>query len=228
MHVPLPFRIDRSASLAFAQERAFGVVCAFDGRKPVASWVPFHIGYTCDGTPTASFHLARANPLAAPKLTGQSWMLAVGGADAYVSPRWYASPQQVPTWLYEAVQLTGPVRALSGDELAGHLDALSAAFETGPDIEAPWSMAEIAAGRRAALMNAIVGFEMTIEIVEGSFKLNQHKSDADHIAVSDALARQPEAGARKIAADMRAMRPHVFTPSNTPDIGTSLYEGNMT
>lgn len=225
MHIPLPFRTDRSASLALAQQRGFGLVCACEDRKPVASWVPFHIAFARDGTPTASFHLARANPLAARKLNGKSWMLAVSGADAYVSPRWYASPQQVPTWLYQAVHLTGPVRMLSDHELDQHLNALSARFETGPDVEAPWSVAEIAAGRRAALMNAIAGFEMSIEEIEGSFNLNQHKSDADHLAVTEALALQPDAGARQIAAHMRAMRPHVFTSPYAPDM-TSLHEGS--
>ena len=36
-----------------------------------------------------------------------SWLLRVNGADAYVSPDWYVSPDQVPTWLYQAVHLTG-------------------------------------------------------------------------------------------------------------------------
>ena len=36
-----------------------------------------------------------------------SWLMAVNGADAYVSPDWYVSPDQVPTWLYQAVHLTG-------------------------------------------------------------------------------------------------------------------------
>ena len=52
--------------------------------------------------------------------------MAVNGPDAYVSADWYASPDQVPTWLYQAVHLTGPVRALHGDELGPHLDVLSA------------------------------------------------------------------------------------------------------
>ena len=39
-----------------------------------------------------------------------SWLMAVNGADAYVSADWYASPDQVPTWLYQAVHLTGTVR----------------------------------------------------------------------------------------------------------------------
>ena len=71
-------------------------------------------------------------------------------------------------------------------------------------------MDEISAGRRAALTGAIVGLSMAVEHVEGSFKLNQHKSDADHVAVATALAAQADAGAQRIAADMRAMRPQVF------------------
>jgi transcriptional regulator len=51
---------------------------------------------------------------------------------------------------------------------------------------------------------------MAVEQIEGSFKLNQHKSDADHVAVATALAAQDGAGAQKIAADMRAMRPQAF------------------
>ena len=43
--------------------------------------------------------------------------MAVNGADAYVSPDWYASPDQVPTWLYQSVHLTGTVRQLSDSEL---------------------------------------------------------------------------------------------------------------
>ena len=41
-----------------------------------------------------------------------SWLMAVNGADAYVSPDWYVSPDQVPTWLYQAVHLTGTVRTI--------------------------------------------------------------------------------------------------------------------
>ena len=57
-----------------------------------------------------AFHVARGNPLAALADGTSHWLLAVNGADAYVSPDWYVSPDQVPTWLYQAVHLTGPVR----------------------------------------------------------------------------------------------------------------------
>jgi transcriptional regulator len=209
MHIPPPFLASRSDCLALAERRGFGLVCAHDGQAPVVSWLPFHLGYAGDGTPTATFHVARPNPLTAPALRQQHWLLAITEADAYVSPRWYASPQQVPTWLYKAVNLSGPVRGLDGAELEGHLDTLSARFEAAEPPPA-WTVQEIAPPRRAALKGAIVGLSMTVERVEGSFKLNQQKSDADHLAIMSALERQDDPGARQIAADMRALRPQLL------------------
>lgn len=209
------FEPDRAASLAFADARGFGAVCAYDGGKPVASSLPFCLDYLSDGTPSVSFHVARGNALAALANAGNpsvksSWLLAVNGADAYVSPHWYASPDQVPTWLYQAVHLSGPVRTMTGQELAAHLDALSARFESWLAPKPPWTTSEISAGRREVMMQAIVGLVMTVEQVEGSFKLNQHKADVDHAAITDALALQADAGSQQLAHTMRAMRPQAF------------------
>jgi transcriptional regulator len=66
------------------------------------------------------------------------------------------------------------------------------------------------AGRLEALKKAIVGLEMTVEEVEGSFKLNQHKSETDYAAIAGALASQADAGAQHIAHLMKEARPQAF------------------
>jgi len=210
MYTPPMFKPDRAASLAFAQTRGFGLVCAWDGKKPIASPLPFYLIFADDGTPRAAFHVARHNPLA--KLAGgtASWLLAVTGADAYVSPDWYVSPDQVPTWLYEVVHLTGTVRTLSDEELAEQIETLSAKFEDRLLPKKPWLSSKMTAGRLDAMKKAIVGLQMTVEEIEGSFKLNQHKSAADYSAISTALASQGDADAAEIAGLMRAARPQAF------------------
>ena len=60
------------------------------------------------------------------------------------------------------------------------------------------------------MKKAIVGLVMTVEEIEGSFKLNQHKSDADHMAVANALAEQSDPASRQIAGALRELRPQVF------------------
>jgi len=216
MYIPPAFRIDEAASLAFAAARGFGLVIACADGRTTASPLPFYIDQAAGGRWLA-FHVARGNRLADLAASGGRWLVAVWGADAYVSPRWYASPDQVPTWLYESVQLAGPVRVMSDAEQRDHLDRLTAAFEAHQAPAPPWTVALVTPGRRQALMRAIVAVEMTIESVEGSFKLNQHKSDADHMAVAAALAGQDNAGARAVAAHMMALRPHLAYGANESD-----------
>src|SRR5260370_19225746 len=227
MYVPPMSKPDRAASLAFAQARGFGMVCAWDGSTPVASALPFYLTSADDGTPRAMFHVARQNPLAKLADGKSCWLMAVNGADAYVSPDWYASPDQVPTWLYQAVHLTGPVRMLSDHELGPHLDALSAKFESWLAPKMPWAVSKVTAGRLDALKKAIVGLVMSVDEVEGSFKLNQHKSDVDHVAVATALARQPEAAAQVLANEMHALRPQLFASGTTPSDAKAIPEGTM-
>jgi transcriptional regulator len=210
MYTPPPFKSDRAASLAFAEARGFGTVCAFDGTKPIASVLPFYLSYADDGTPRALFHVARGNPLVKLADGMSRWLLAVNGADAYVSADWYVSADQVPTWLYQSVHLTGTVRKLGDDELAAQVDVLSAKFEGWLAPKKPWTSAKMTSARLEMLKTAIVGFEMTIEDVEGSFKLNQHKSEVDYAAVANALAAQTDAGSRETAGLMREIRPQAF------------------
>jgi transcriptional regulator len=215
MYTPPMFKSDRAASLAFAQARGFGTVCAWEGSRPIASSLPFYLAFADDGTPQMAFHVARHNPLLKLADGTSSWLMAVTGADAYVSADWYVSPDQVPTWLYQAVHLTGTVRRLSDSELGPHLDALSAKFENWLAPKPPWMSSKMTAGRLAAMKQAIVGMVMTVEQIEGSFKLNQHKSDVDHVAVANALAQQPDAAAQTIGQQMVALRPQLDYMSST-------------
>jgi transcriptional regulator len=215
MYTPPMFKPDRAASLGFAEARGFGTVCAWDGAKPIASSLPFYLFYADDGTPHAAFHVARGNALIGLADGKSSWLMAVNGADAYISPDWYASPDQVPTWLYQAVHLTGTVRRLSDAELSSHLDALSAKFESRLAPKPPWTSSKMTAGRLDAMKKAIVGLVMSVDEVEGSFKLNQHKSDVDHVGVASALAQQPDAAAKILAGEMRLLRPQLFANQTT-------------
>jgi transcriptional regulator len=216
MYTPPMFKPDRAASLGFAEARGFGTVCAWDGAKPVASSLPFYLTSADDGTPQALFHVARGNALAGLADGKSPWLLAVNGADTYVSPDWYVSPDQVPTWLYQAVHLSGSVRRLSDGELASHLDTLSAKFESWLAPKPAWMVSKVTAARLEMLKKAIVGLAMSVDEIEGSFKLNQHKSDADHIAIAAALAQQQDEAAQAIGKQMIALRPLLDYKSSSP------------
>jgi transcriptional regulator len=99
---------------------------------------------------------------------------------------------------------------MSDGELAEQIETLSAKFEDRLLPKKPWLSSKMTAGRLEAMKKAIVGLEMTVEEVEGSFKLNQHKSEADYTAIAGSLAAQADAGAQQIAHLMKQARPNVF------------------
>jgi len=216
MYVHPAFKVHPSASLAFAGARGFGLVIACDSGRPVASPLPFRLIEQDGKMPKLEFHVARVNPLGAMAEKGGTWLVSVTGHDAYVSPDWYASPEQVPTWLYETVQLSGPVRVIPGEHTQAHSEALSAKFESWLAPKPEWKLDKVPERRRDMLLSAIVAVEMTVETVEGAFKLNQHKQDADHIAIATALSRQDDPSSRAIAQRMIALRPQLDYGPQTP------------
>lgn len=209
MYAQNAFKAHQAVAMAFAAARGFGLVVACDRGRPVASLLPYSVVEADGEVPRVRFHVARVNPLAELAAKAGSWLIAVSGADTYVSPDWYARDDQVPTWLYEMVQLSGPVRLVPHEHTADHLDRLAAQFEAALTPKPPWSIGQVSPRRRDVLMNAIVAIEMVVETVEASFKLNQNKSDADHVGVVQALRARADPAGQAIAERMIALRPHL-------------------
>lgn len=217
MYVNPHFKVHPATALAFAAARGFGLVIACDGGRPVASPLPFRVIEADGKVPKLEFHVARANALGQIAEKGGTWLVAVQGHDAYMSPDWYASAEQVPTWLYEAVHLSGPVRVIGGDHTRGHTERLSHTFESWLAPKGEWTLDKVADKRREMLLKGIVAVEMTVETIEGNFKLNQHKGDEDHVAIVNALSQQNDTSAREIGKRMRALRPHLnYMKPTTP------------
>jgi transcriptional regulator len=173
--------------------------------KRLGSHIPFKID-TSKPVPIAHFHVTAGNGLAAIP-DGTKCLLAVWGPDAYVSNDWYATPDHVSTWLYEAVHLSGPVRRLCFEDNRKHGDEFLEAFEARLLPKTPWDLETMEPAKREAMLRSIVVLEMEIERVEGQRKLSQHKSDEDHDSVARHLFATGEPGA--IAEKMRALRPHL-------------------
>jgi transcriptional regulator len=60
--------------------------------------------------------------------------------------------------------------------------------------------------KRESMLASIRVIDLDVDQVEGQAKLNQHKSDEDHVAVANQLARAEETGSRRLAGKMRALR----------------------
>ena len=137
---------------------------------------------------------------------GARFLIAVAGPDAYVSNDWYVSEDQVSTWLYEAVHLSGRARLQPVDGNRGHGDALLATAEARLPKPA-WRLETMEPQKRQAMLDGIRVIEVLVDRIEGQSKLNQHKTDADHVAVANRLAQAGTTAAEDLARRMRALRP---------------------
>jgi transcriptional regulator len=206
MHVLRPqFRIEEERALAFAAERGFGVIVAADERGPRGSHVPFMVQQRDDRV-IVQIHLTAKNPLVELADGVRRFLLIVAGDDAYVSNDWYASRDNVSTWLYEAVHLSGVAHLRDRNENRAHGDALLAVSEVRLPKQ-PWNLAQMEPTKRETMLASIRVIDLVVDQIEGQSKLNQHKSDEDHVAVANQLARAEETGSRRLAERMRALRP---------------------
>ena len=183
MHPNRAFRTETDATnLAFARDRAFGILCVTGTDGPLLAHVPFLLSE--DGT-SADLHLVRSNPIA--RLEGPTpAVIAVSGPDGYVSPDWYGVPDQVPTWNYVAVHLRGPLTALPPGAMHDMLDRQSEAYERRLP-KTPWTTDKMSPEAMERMLRQILPFRLEITDVAGTWKLNQNKPDAVRRAAAEQI-----------------------------------------
>jgi transcriptional regulator len=186
MYVPPAFKTEDAIALRFAARRCFGTLVAVDGGRPVASHLPFLL-HVDDGAVRAELHVARANPLHEIINRHPDVLLTVIGPDSYISPDWYVSADQVPTWNYISVHLSGRARLVEPADTLALVDRLSARFEEQLLPKQPWTSAKMTPVRREAMLRAIVGIELDIASIEAQWKFGQHKQPADQQGVMAGL-----------------------------------------
>jgi transcriptional regulator len=153
-------------------------------------------------------HLARANDHWRRIAPGSPGLLVVAGADAYVSPGWYASKKEhgrvVPTWNYGEVQVRGSVTVHDDPEwVLDVVTRLTERHET--HREQPWAVTDAPPAYVRGQLRAIVGVELVIEgatAVEGKAKLSQNRSDADRRGVIAGLRAEGSPMAYRVADEM--------------------------
>lgn len=201
MYAPAAFRWDdRAAALAFARARSFAALITVVDGAPMVSHLPFLVD---DDGARLRGHLARANPHAA-HLDGLDHLAVFAGPDAYVSPDWYETGEDVPTWNYVVVHVRGRGRVYGDDaDIDRQLCDLSDLHESQRHDLATgtfWKIHKLDARAVERMRRAIVAFEIDIEAVEGKAKLSQNKKPEVAARVIAKLEGSPHERARTVAA----------------------------
>ena len=200
---PIYRQTEAERSLEFALAAGFGQIMVSADPVPLVAHIPFLQGQQGD---EIELHLVRSNPIARLLQNFQTQAkLSVSGPHGYISPDWYGVKDQVPTWNYVAVHLSGTLRMLKHDQLLALLDRLSAHFEAQLAPKPAWKSSKMTPEVLQKMLRQIVPCSFKIEDIQSTWKLNQNKTDMSRLAAADAVA-QTGVGSETIAlaALMRA------------------------
>lgn len=204
MYLPSAFAESRPEKLqGLVKAHPFGtlIVPRTDGSLEIAHQ-PFLVG----GPDLLRAHVARDNPVVALALAGAAATVVFRGPNGYISPRWYASRAEVPTWSYAVVHAHGKLKATpAGPETRALLVDLAQHFE-GMYPNA-WTIADLPADELESLERRIVAFEFVVERWEGKWKLGQNRSLVDRQGAIDGLRREGGDAGNALADAMTSVLP---------------------
>ncbi len=181
MWIPNDFHVDdRDELTAFMKAHSFAALVSTVEGGLFASHLPFMVERRGDDLMLLA-HMARANPQWR-ELEGQESLVVFNGPHAYISPDWYESRANVPTWDYMAVHALGSARILRGEADARNAVARLSEINEASFPKA-WSLDEMPEERVRTMLRAIVPFEIRVQRLYGKYKLSQNRTPADRKGV---------------------------------------------
>jgi transcriptional regulator len=203
MYNPPHFAVtDIAAIHAMIRDNVFATFAAILDGEVHFAYLPVLLDDSVKPFGTVRFHCARGNRFAELE-DGAVLKMSIMGAHTYISPDWYETPDQVPTWNYTAVEGSGHATRLDGPETLRYLEKLAAEQEKTLAPKPPWSPAKVNPARLSQLSKGIVGFELIFETLEGKAKLSQNRSQADIRGAIAALKERTDPSSAAIAAAMQ-------------------------
>lgn len=200
MFQPPIFREDRTEVMhALMREHAFATIVSSATGALTADHMPLVLHDEVGERGVLRGHVAAGNPLwrETRDLDAIEVLAIFQGPQTYVHPGWYASKAEhgkvVPTWNYVVAHARGSLRFIRETEwLLDHLHALTDRHESHRPVA--WKVSDAPADFVTRQLKGLVGFEITIEALEGTWKVSQNKSEADRQGVEVGLRAEGAVG----------------------------------
>jgi transcriptional regulator len=187
MYAPSHFDETRPEMLhGLIVQNPLGTIVTHSAEGLGACHIPFELCAATDDAPFGVLraHVARANPLW--RKAGEA-LVVFQGPSAYVSPDLYEDKpitgKVVPTWNYMAVHAHGTLRAIEDPAwILALLERLTDRHET--KRAAPWAVHDAPRDFIDKLLNAIVGIEIPVQHMQGTWKMSQNRSERDQRVIA--------------------------------------------
>jgi transcriptional regulator len=206
MYTPKQFQpADDKIVKEFISQNSFGTLVTHSSGQLWATHLPMLL--SSDET-KLSGHVSRGNKTWKHFQPDLEVMTIFQGAHTYISSSWY-DHENVPTWNYIAAHVYGSIRIIEGDELLESLKMLTNKYEK--QSENPVSVEKLSPDYVRRQVQAIVGFEITINRIEASFKLSQNRDAKNYQSVISALEKRGDHDSLAIAREMKNNESKIFS-----------------
>lgn len=182
----------------------FGTLVTVGPRGPIATHVPMFVDPLPEPRGTIYGHIARANNQWEKTNSEMPALATFVGPQAYISPSFYETKRQtgkvVPTWQYLAVQARGFISFLHDRNRLHEIVRTSTRIQEAHRAH-PWAIEDAPVEYIDKMLNAIVGFQIQIEELEGAWKFAQNKNEADFHGVIEGLEERGDLAVASLVRD---------------------------
>ena len=211
MYIPSAHKIDDPGLIVeLMRQHPFAILVTSIEGVPVATHLPILV----EGTEPIILcgHMARQNQQWKSLAAAAESLIIFAGPHGYVSPRFYESHPNVPTWNYVTIHAYGTVELIEEDaEALEHLGRIVATFD--PSLsEAQPDSTDPAFYQR--LLPGIVAFRFTVTRVDAKAKLNQNKAEGDRLAIKSRYEASNDPEEQQMA---RLMSERSSSPNQPPE-----------
>jgi transcriptional regulator len=186
---------DRAELMAFMRANNFPLLVTGTGGALLASHLPITVHEEKEQI-LIDMHMAKNNPQWK-EFFDDEVLVVFAGPHAYVSPRWYADQERVPTWNYAAVHAYGVPKIVS-DKRAKY-DSQRRLIES---LDPQWLPKHDALRPEYVdrMLEGIVNFEIPVARLETRWKLSQNRGRQEQELIAAALDKSADCTERALAA----------------------------
>ncbi len=196
MYSPLYNRVeDRIELLAFMRANNFPTLVTGTGGALHASHLPIS-AHERGPQIVIDMHMAKNNAQWR-EFFDDEVMVIFSGPHAYVSPRWYADQERVPTWNYAAVHAYGVAKIVSDRK-----EKYQSQRRLIESLDPQW-LPKFDTLRQEyvdQMIDGIVNFSIPVARIETRWKLSQNRGLREMERIAAELEKSPDSGERALAA----------------------------
>ena len=199
MYIPKIYKNENQGEIIeFLKANAFGILINQNNGAIAATHIPLEFEIKNDKQYLVG-HVSKANPQWKTFEKNDQVLAIFSGAHTYISPSWY-DHENVPTWNYTAVHVSGKIKIIEGESVLESLKKLVNKYESRK--EKPTKLEDYSAETMQQI-NGIVAFEIEITDIQAVKKMSQNRDNKNYNNIISELEKSNNINDNLVATEMK-------------------------